>query len=240
MFFDLPPSAPITIAQAIPELSAPAADRAQAALICARNAGAVVDRYLVFDASKPASEKRLYLIDVSGSSPKLVFSDWVAHGSGSDPDGDGIANRFSNRVDSHMTSLALFKVAERYEGKELDPRYRLDGLTPGFNTAARTRAIVIHRAGGYVTSSGRVGRSQGCPAVRPEVMKALDERGMKNTLLWIDAEGQGLDEALSLECPAAQTWLAQQRRWRRVSPAPTSFASGIWQAPIGTQRVCST
>lgn len=236
MFFDLPPVAPLTIAQAIPELSTPAADRAQAALICARNSGAIVDRYLVFDASKPANLKRLYVIDVSGESPKLVFSDWVAHGSGSDPDGDGIASKFSNTVDSHMTSLALFKVAERYQGQAMDPRYRLDGLTPGFNTRARERAVVIHQAGGYVTSSGRVGRSQGCPAVRPEVMKALDERGMKNTLLWIDAEGQGLDEALSIQCPAAKEWLADQRLSRAFSPAP--YAVTNWWIP-DNQRVCS-
>lgn len=222
MFFDLPPTAPLTIAEAIPELSIPAADRAQAALICARDSGAVVDRYLVFDASKPASQKRLYLIDVSGASPKLVFSDWVAHGSGSDPDGDGIATKFSNVEGSHMTSLALFKVSERYEGQAMDPRYRLDGLTPGFNTLARERAVVIHQAGGYVTSNGHVGRSQGCPAVRPEVMKALDEGGMKNTLLWIDAEGQGLDMSQTVQCPAAKSWLAQTqeaRKWFSLSYA---------------------
>lgn len=167
MFFDLPPTAPLTIAEAIPELSIPAADRAQAALICARDSGAVVDRYLVFDASKPASQKRLYLIDVSGASPKLVFSDWVAHGSGSDPDGDGIATKFSNVEGSHMTSLALFKVSERYEGQAMDPRYRLDGLTPGFNTLARERAVVIHQAGGYVTSNGHVGALSGLPSGAP-------------------------------------------------------------------------
>lgn len=222
MFFYLPPVAPLTVAEAVPELSIPAADRAQAALICARNSGAIVDRYLVFDASKPANQKRLYLIDVSGESPKLVFSDWVAHGSGSDPDGDGVATKFSNTVDSHMTSLALFKVAERYEGQAMDPRYRLDGLTPGFNTRARERAVVVHQAGGYVTSNGRVGRSQGCPAVRPEVMKALDERGMKNTLLWIDAEGQGLDMSQSVQCSAGQSWLAktqEARKWFALSYA---------------------
>ena len=52
------------------------------------------------------------------------------------------------------------------------------------------------------------------------VMKALDERGMKNTLLWIDAEGQGLDEALSLKCPAAQSWLSrtqEARKWFALS-----------------------
>lgn len=235
MIFDLPPVAPLTIAEAIPELSIPAADRAQAALICARSSGAIVDRYLVFDASKPANQKRLYVIDVSGESPKLVFSDWVSHGSGSDPDGDGIASKFSNTVDSHMTSLALFKVAERYQGQAMDPRYRLDGLTPGFNTRARERAVVIHQAGGYVTSSGRVGRSQGCPAVRPEVMKALDERGMKNTLLWIDAEGQGLDEAESVRCSAATNWLARTQAERKWFDSQFS-----WAWTLGGTNVCST
>lgn len=49
----------------------------------------------------------------------------------------------------------------------------MDGLEPGINDSARERAIVIHPAS-YVNplwsqTQGRIGRSQGCPAVRPQV-----------------------------------------------------------------------
>ena len=54
---------------------------------------------------------------------------------------------------------------------------RLRGLEPGFNDQARQRAIVIHGAP-YVNPvaakmQGRLGRSLGCPAVRPQVARQL-------------------------------------------------------------------
>jgi hypothetical protein len=50
---------------------------------------------------------------------------------------------------------------------------RLEGLEPGTNDAALARAIVMHGAA-YVDPArakqqGRLGRSWGCPALRPEV-----------------------------------------------------------------------
>ena len=49
----------------------------------------------------------------------------------------------------------------------------MDGLEPGFNDLARQRAIVIHSADyvdpSWISRHGRIGRSHGCPAVRPEV-----------------------------------------------------------------------
>jgi hypothetical protein len=59
----------------------------------------------------------------------------------------------------------------------------MDGLEPGFNDLARDRAIVIHAAS-YVNPlwskrQGRIGRSQGCPAVRPQIAKQVIDR-LKN------------------------------------------------------------
>lgn len=206
MIPDLPPQS--TIQDAIPQLSESVAVRAQSALLCARAAGQKVSKFVIFDASRDASDKRLFVLDVA-EAPRLLLTDWVAHGSGSDRDRDGRAERFSNTPNSNATSLGLYRVSERYQGKNPGWSYRLDGLTPGFNDNARKRAVVIH-ASNYV-SPDSVGRSWGCPAVRPEIMQRLDKLGMQDTMLWIDAEGQGLD-AVAISCPAAQTLAAQMNK----------------------------
>jgi hypothetical protein len=75
-----------------------------------------------------------------------------------------------------MSSLGLFRAGESYRGKH-GYSLRLDGLEPGFNDRARPRAIVIHGAeyvdGAMAASQGRLGRSLGCPAVRPELARPL-------------------------------------------------------------------
>lgn len=202
MIPDLPPHN--TIHEAIPQLSEQVAVRAQSALICARAAGQKIKKFMIFDASRQSSEKRLFVLEVE-QSPRLLLSDWVAHGSGSDPDRDGHAERFSNAPNSNATSLGLYRVSERYHGKNSGWSYRLDGLTPGYNDNARERAVVMH-ASNYV-SPGHVGRSWGCPAVRPEIMQRLDQLGLQDTMLWIDAEKQGLD-AVAISCPAAVEFAA--------------------------------
>ena len=54
---------------------------------------------------------------------------------------------------------------------------RLDGLEPGFNGHALERAIVMHGAP-YVDDvlakqQGRIGRSWGCPALRPGIARSV-------------------------------------------------------------------
>jgi hypothetical protein len=103
----------------------------------------------------------------------LLFHELVSHGRGS---GTKMAKEFSNASDSNMTSLGLFKTAEPYVGHN-GYSLRLDGLEKGVNDHARDRAIVIHGAP-YVNAStaranGYLGRSLGCPAVRPEIAHQL-------------------------------------------------------------------
>src|SRR5580765_5197968 len=58
----------------------------------------------VIDYSRPATEKRLWV--VNATSHQLLATDYVAHGYGS---GDGVAaTRFSNQDDSHESSLGTF------------------------------------------------------------------------------------------------------------------------------------
>ncbi len=127
----------------------------------------------VIDYSRPSTEPRLFVIDVPGR--RVRYTERVAHGKGS---GENATERFSNREGSRMTSLGVFLAAETYQGQH-GPSLRLDGLEPGFNDRARERAIVMHGADyvndAIIASQGRLGRSWGCPAVRPAIAKTLIE-----------------------------------------------------------------
>lgn len=128
-------------------------------------------RLAVIDYSLPSTEIRLWVFDLQNR--KLLFAEHVAHGQGT---GENFARDFSNRDGSHQTSLGLFKTTDTYYGKN-GYSLRMQGLEPGTNDAAMSRAIVMHGAP-YVNPSqakqkGRLGRSWGCPAVRPEVAQAV-------------------------------------------------------------------
>jgi hypothetical protein len=125
----------------------------------------------VIDFSRPSTTPRLWVYDLRGR--KLLLREHVAHGRNS---GFDIPTKFSNEPESNMSSIGLYRAAESYIGKH-GYSLRLDGLEPGFNDRARDRAIVIHGAE-YVNAKtakaqGRLGRSLGCPAVRPEVARQL-------------------------------------------------------------------
>jgi hypothetical protein len=128
-------------------------------------------RLAVIDYSMPSTAKRMWVFDVAN--PRLLYAEHVAHGQGS---GANFAREFSNREGSHQTSLGLFRTAETYMGGN-GYSLRMDGLDPGFNDAARQRAIVMHGAP-YVNpaaaqQTGRLGRSHGCPAVRSQVAREI-------------------------------------------------------------------
>ena len=125
----------------------------------------------VIDYSMPSSEKRMWVIDLSSN--RLLFHEYVAHGSGS---GGNSASRFSNRDGSHQSNIGLMKTAETYSGKH-GYSLKLDGLEGGWNSNARSRAIVIHAADyvseAFIRANGRLGRSWGCPALRPEISRKV-------------------------------------------------------------------
>lgn len=133
---------------------------------CAIEQGLPPSRHLaVIDYSRPSAQPRLWVFDLAAGT--LEFLEWVAHGRNS---GDSLAHSFSNRAGSLASSLGLFRTLDTYTGRD-GYALRLDGLDPGFNDHALDRAIVMHGAW-YVSpdlaqSSGRIGLSWGCPAVRP-------------------------------------------------------------------------
>jgi hypothetical protein len=143
---------------------------------CAVKSGAVErPRTLtVIDYSKPSSQKRLWVYDLA--TRQLLYEELVAHGQGS---GANLATQFSNRPDSHQTSLGLFVTHDTYVGRN-GYSLRLDGLDKGLNDLARDRAIVMHGAPyvnpAFVKANGRLGRSHGCPAVSDAVARELINR----------------------------------------------------------------
>ncbi|MEZ4886062.1 MAG: murein L,D-transpeptidase catalytic domain family protein [Chitinophagales bacterium] len=117
----------------------------------------------IVDFSKPSYQKRLYVIDIKIR--KVLHYTYVAHGKNT---GLISADKFSNTQQSLQSSLGFYKTAETYEGKH-GYSLRLDGLESGFNSNARSRAVVMHGAdyvsSDFVQQHGRLGRSWGCPAV---------------------------------------------------------------------------
>lgn len=136
----------------------------------------------VIDFSRPSTTKRMWVYDLR--SRTLRFEELVSHGRGS---GRTMATTFSNAPESHQSSLGLYRTAETYMGKH-GYSLRLDGLEPGINDRARERAIVMHGAD-YVDAraaqaQGYLGRSLGCPALRPEVTRQLIEAVKDGGLLF--------------------------------------------------------
>lgn len=151
---------------------------------CAAASGTVdaARRLAVIDFSRPSTEPRLWVFDLQQA--QLLYAEYVAHGQGS---GENYPNAFSNRESSHQSSLGLFATAETYIGGN-GYSLRMDGLEPGVNDQARARAIVMHGAH-YVDPAaamrqGRLGRSFGCPALRPAVANAVIDTLKQGQLLF--------------------------------------------------------
>ena len=136
----------------------------------------------IIDFSKPSTTKRLWVYYLRTRT--LLYRELVAHGRGS---GTTYATTFSNQSESNKSSLGLFVTAEPYIGKN-GYSLRLDGLETGINDWARQRAIVIHGAP-YVNATtakaqGFLGRSLGCPALRPAITRELIDTIKEGNLLF--------------------------------------------------------
>lgn len=140
----------------------------------------------LIDFSLPSSQKRLYVLDFSAK--RLLFVSYVSHGKGS---GENYATSFSNRNGSHQSSLGFFRTGATYNGGN-GYSLLLDGLEKDINDKARPRAIVIHGADycseKIIKSSGRLGRSFGCPALPRELTKPIINTIKEGSLLFIYAD----------------------------------------------------
>jgi hypothetical protein len=161
------------LAQAAPAANPQVLTLATRAADCARRQGLLDGfRHLaVIDYSLPSTQPRLWIFDLARG--RLLHQELVAHGRNT---GERLAERFSNVEGSKMSSLGLYQATETYYGSN-GYSLRLRGLDAGFNDNALSRAIVMHGAP-YVSEAiaeriGRIGRSWGCPAVRPEVARTV-------------------------------------------------------------------
>ncbi|KRD79749.1 murein L,D-transpeptidase catalytic domain family protein [Lysobacter sp. Root983] len=171
------------------QVAAPGIDRTALSLAldardCAIRSGTVTasQRLGVIDYSRPSTERRLWVFDLSHA--RLLYNEFVAHGRGS---GENFATAFSNRDGSHQSSLGLFVTADTYVGGN-GYSLRMEGLEPGVNDKAMSRTIVMHGAP-YVdpdlaSQQGRLGRSYGCPALRPAVAREMIDTLKQGQLLF--------------------------------------------------------
>lgn len=124
------------------------------------------DIITILDFSKPSTEERLFVINLK--TKKVIAKSLCAHGRNS---GEIWATNFSNNSESYESSLGFYVASETYDGKN-GLSLKLDGQEPGINDKARDRGVVIHGAEyvskDFIANNGKLGRSQGCPALPME------------------------------------------------------------------------
>lgn len=129
------------------------------------------DILTIIDFSLSSNVKRLWIVDLTTNT--VLYNSLVAHGRNT---GEEFASKFSNSSSSYQSSLGFYATGEVYQGKH-GTSLRLDGLEKGINDNARNRAVVVHGADyvaeSFVKAHGRLGRSQGCPALPMGLTKEI-------------------------------------------------------------------
>jgi hypothetical protein len=137
----------------------------------------------LIDFRKSANSKRLWVIDLINK--KLLYYSLTAHGRNT---GDVFATKFSNKHNSHQSSLGFYITGNTYIGKH-GISLKLFGVESGINDQAEARAIVIHGADyvsdDYIKKVGRLGRSFGCPAIPMELHENIIKQLAGKTCLFI-------------------------------------------------------
>jgi len=137
----------------------------------------------LIDFSLPSTAKRLWTIHLQTG--EILFHSLVAHGQNS---GYDEAIQFSNRPNSHQSSLGFYLTGNPYHGKH-GLSMRLEGLQKDINDLAFERAIVVHGADyvsdNFVKAHGRLGRSHGCPAIPELLVDSFIQTTQQGSLLFI-------------------------------------------------------
>ncbi len=162
----------------------------------------------IIDYTKPSTEERLFIIDITGR--KLLRTSLVAHGKNT---GENFAVHFSDEPGSLKSSLGFFATGATYYGKH---KYslRLHGLEEEFNGNALERYVIIHGAW-YVSQKfadryGRLGRSWGCPALPLESASEIIDMIKGGSCLYVYSNDQVYFEtSVLLDERRAEQWFSE-------------------------------
>lgn len=150
------------------------------------------DYYFLVDLSVHSGKKRFFVYDFKQK--KITDSNLVTHGAC-----DAFENndtkyekvKFSNKNDSHCSSIGKYKVGKRdYSTWGINVKYWLEGLEDT-NSNARERVVVLHSWDAVANAEidpQYTPLSWGCPAVSDAFMEKLDtklQKTEKPVLLWI-------------------------------------------------------
>lgn len=139
----------------------------------------------IIDFSLPSTAKRLFVINIKNYS--ILFNTYVSHGKNS---GTQNATSFSNKPKSFKSSLGFYVTSATYFGKH-GYSLKLEGEEKGFNDNAYNRGIVMHSATyvseDFIKTEGRIGRSEGCPAIPEEENNAIIETIKEGSCLFMYA-----------------------------------------------------
>lgn len=135
----------------------------------------------ICDFSQSSRRKRLYVLDIDNFA--ILLNTYVAHGKRS---GGEYATKFSNRHESHQSSLGFYMTKNTYYG-EHGLSLVIDGLERGINCNAEGRRIVVHgsRYVGDARARSSMGRSFGCPAVPKKYSNTLINTIKNGSVLFI-------------------------------------------------------
>lgn len=138
----------------------------------------------IIDFRIPSRKKRLWVIDLK--SKVVLHHTYVAHGKNS---GDqDYALDFSDDVGSLQSSLGFYVTGNTYQGKN-GLSLKLNGLERGFNSNSLERYVVLHGAHyateKYLKKHGKLGNSEGCPAVPMGLHIPIIELTKEGTCLFI-------------------------------------------------------
>ena len=133
------------------------------------------DIAFMIDYGMHSGRKRFFVIDLKKD--KIIKKSLVCHGDGKGINTTGIPTVFSNKSETHLSSLGMAVMGERaYSSWGKNFKYWIDGLEKT-NNNMRKRVVVLHGWKGMPekeTYPNPIATSWGCPTVSVDVLDELD------------------------------------------------------------------